>query len=189
MTDDTRHAVAKLSFLKTLPRKLERPMLLLSFAWFLVIIVELVALGAFIYRFSLDNQLQTLQTKIKQEQAIVVYQKDSESKYRNLQDRLALISSVSKATIGNLKIFNDIIALTPNGLTLNNFTLSEGKIQLEGNTNSVFTLSNFIDQLKAYPLIGSVSLDKIQNDTANSTITVGITVALKGQGGTNALSN
>jgi Tfp pilus assembly protein PilN len=155
----------------------------------LVIIVELVALGAFIYRFSLDNQLQTLQTKIKQEQAIVAYQKDSESKYRNLQDRLALISSVSKATAGNLKIFNDIIALTPNGLTLNNFTLSEGKIQLEGNTNSVFILSNFIDQLKAYPLIESVSLDKIQNDTTNSTITVGITVTLKGQGGTNALSN
>ena len=42
MTDDTRHAVAKPSFLKTLPRKLERPMLLLSFAWFLVIITELV---------------------------------------------------------------------------------------------------------------------------------------------------
>jgi voltage-gated potassium channel len=42
MTDDTRHVVAKPSFLKTLPRKLERPMLLLSFIWFLVIITELV---------------------------------------------------------------------------------------------------------------------------------------------------
>jgi voltage-gated potassium channel len=42
MTDDTRHAVAKPSFLKMLPRKLERPMLLLSFVWFLVIITELV---------------------------------------------------------------------------------------------------------------------------------------------------
>jgi voltage-gated potassium channel len=41
MTDDTRHTVAKPSFFKTLPRKLERPMLLLSFAWFLVIITEL----------------------------------------------------------------------------------------------------------------------------------------------------
>ena len=36
------HVVAKPSFLKTLPRKLERPMLLLSFVWFLVIITELV---------------------------------------------------------------------------------------------------------------------------------------------------
>ena len=42
MADDARHAVPKLSLLKTLPRKLERPMLLLSFVWFLVIITELV---------------------------------------------------------------------------------------------------------------------------------------------------
>ena len=42
MTDAPRHVVAKPNFLKTLPRKLERPMLLLSFVWFLVIITELV---------------------------------------------------------------------------------------------------------------------------------------------------
>jgi voltage-gated potassium channel len=42
MTDAARHVVAKPSFVKTLPRKLERPMLLLSFVWFLVIITELV---------------------------------------------------------------------------------------------------------------------------------------------------
>ena len=38
----TRHIVAKPSFLQALPRKLERPMLLLYFVWFLVIITELV---------------------------------------------------------------------------------------------------------------------------------------------------
>ena len=42
MTDGTSRVVARPSFLKTLPRKLERPMLLLSFVWFLVIITELV---------------------------------------------------------------------------------------------------------------------------------------------------
>jgi len=38
----THHVVAKPGFLKTLTRKLERPMLLLSFVWFLIIITELV---------------------------------------------------------------------------------------------------------------------------------------------------
>ena len=42
MTDAPRHVAAKPSSLKTLPRKLERPMLFLSFVWFLVIITELV---------------------------------------------------------------------------------------------------------------------------------------------------
>lgn len=42
MTDDAHHVAAKPGLLKTLPRKLERPMLLLSFVWFILIITELV---------------------------------------------------------------------------------------------------------------------------------------------------
>src|ERR1035437_3872943 len=114
----------------------------------LVIVVELVALGAFLYRFSLDNQLQDLTTKIKQEQAIVVYQKNSESNYRNLQDRLTLISTISKDSANNLKTFKDIISLAPSGLTFKMFDSSNDKAQLEANVNSVTVLSNFIDKLK-----------------------------------------
>jgi hypothetical protein len=43
MTDNTHPVGAKPSFLTTLPRKLERPMLLLSFVWFLVIIIPAVS--------------------------------------------------------------------------------------------------------------------------------------------------
>jgi Tfp pilus assembly protein PilN len=155
----------------------------------LVIVVELVALGAFLYRFSLDNQLQDLRTKIKQEQAIVVYQKGSESKYRNLQDRLALISLVSKDSGKDLKIFKDIVALAPKGLTFKILDLSAERAQMEASVNSVASLSSFIDKLKAYPSVDNVSLDKIQNDTTTATITIGISVNFKKQGGTNALTN
>lgn len=155
----------------------------------LVIVVELVALGAFLYRFSLDNQLQDLRTKIKQEQAIVAYQKDSESKYRNLQDRLTLISLVSKDSGKNLKTFKDIVALAPNGLTFKILDLSTEKAQMEASVNSVVVLSSFVDKLKAYPSVESISIDKIQNDTATATITVGISVNFKKQGGINALTN
>jgi Tfp pilus assembly protein PilN len=155
----------------------------------LVIIVELVALGAFIYRFSLDNQLQDLRTKIKQEQSIVAYQKTSEAKYRNLQDRLTLISSISKESAKDLKSFKDIVALAPTGLTFKTINQSEEKVQMDASVDSVTLLSEFIDRLKAYPSMESVSLDKIQNDTSNATITVGITATYKGQGGINAPAN
>ena len=42
MTNDIYRGVTKPSFLATLPRKLERPMLFLSFVWFLIVITELV---------------------------------------------------------------------------------------------------------------------------------------------------
>jgi Tfp pilus assembly protein PilN len=155
----------------------------------LVILVELVALGAFLYRFSLDNQLQDLRTKVKQQQAIVAYQSASESKYRNLQDRLTLISSVSKNSIQDLKIFKDIIALAPGGFTFTTLDLTVEQAHIEASVNSVSALSDFINKLKAYSSINSVSLDKIQNDTAKGTITAGITANFKGQGGVNAITN
>jgi Tfp pilus assembly protein PilN len=161
----------------------------LTFGRALVIIVELVALGAFLYRFSLDNQLQDLRTKIKQEQAIVVYQKASEDKYRNLQERLSLISTVSKNSTLQVKIFKDVIALAPSGFSFKTLDLATDKIHLEATANSVLALSSFTEKLKKYPLIESVSLDKIQNNTSDSTITIGITAILKKQGGKNAITN
>lgn len=155
----------------------------------LVILVEIVALGAFLYRFSLDNQLQDLRTKIKQEQAIVIYQKDSENKYRNLQDRLAVVSSFSSSSNKDLKIFQDIVTFAPSGLTFKVIDLSEEKLQIEATVNTVSSLSSFIDNLKAYSPIDTVSLDKIENNTSNATIAVGITATFKKQGGKNALSN
>ncbi len=43
MTDHIRQVVTRSSFIRALPAKLDRPMLFLSFVWFLVIITELVA--------------------------------------------------------------------------------------------------------------------------------------------------
>jgi voltage-gated potassium channel len=40
--DDPHHAVANPTFLKVLLRRIERPMLILSFIWFLVVVAELV---------------------------------------------------------------------------------------------------------------------------------------------------
>ena len=55
----------------------------------LIIIVEIIALSAFIYRFILDNELRDINSKIKQEQEILSTQAQKEATYRNLQDRLS----------------------------------------------------------------------------------------------------
>ena len=154
----------------------------------LVITVELVALAAFLYRFTLDNQLANLRTTIKQEQAIVAYQKQSEDTYRNLQNRLAVASSYSQSAGNSVKIFKDVISFAPNGLTFTTVGLSSGGINIEANVDSVIPLSVFIDKLRSYPPIDTVSLDKIESKTASDIISVSISTTFKG-GGTNAISN
>lgn len=145
----------------------------------LVILTEIVALSAFIYRFSLDRQLIDLHSKITQEQAIVNYLKDNEEKYRNLQDRLATAANYSTLGINRLKIFNDIVGFTPTGMSFNNLSLYENRIRIDANVDSVSSLSIFVNSLKNYPAIDTVSIDKIENKPSSAVITISITALLK----------
>lgn len=155
----------------------------------LVIVVELAALAAFLYRFTLDNQLENLHTKIKQEQAIVAFQKNSEDTYRNLQNRLSIASSYSKSAEISEKILKDIVSFAPNGMTFTTIDFSSDGVRIEANVDSVTPLSYFINKLKSYSLIDTVSLDKIESKTSGSVITVGISTTFKTQKGANAVSN
>lgn len=144
-----------------------------------VVITEVIALSAFLYRFSLDRQLIDTHSKIKQEQAILNYSKVSEDKYRNLQDRINIASQFSKLEENEVKTLKDIISLAPSGVSFNNLTINGDKIKINISVNIISQLGTFTDSLKSYPSINSVSIDSIENQTTNSLITVGITGSLK----------
>lgn len=148
----------------------------------LIISVELVALLAFLYRFSLDAQLQDLNTQIKQRQTIVAFQQKNEDNYRNLQERLKLISDTSKSGTQIIKTYYDIVGFAPSGMTFNSISLLGNTITIEANINSITPLGIFTNNLKKYPAIESVSIDKIQNNTLNSSITTSISIILRKKG-------
>ncbi len=144
-----------------------------------VIATELIALSAFLYRFSLDRQLIDLHSKIKQEQLVVAYLKDNEETYRNLQERLSLASDFSKKGIAPVKILGDLINFTPTGISFNEITIQEDRIRINANSTLVSALSDFTKSLKAYSKTSSVIVDKIENKSSSASITVSITTLLK----------
>lgn len=145
----------------------------------LVIVTEVVALSAFIYRFSLDRQLIDLHSKITQEQAIVNYLKDNEKTYRNLQDRLSIATTYSTLAVSRFKIFHDIAGFAPVGMSFNNLALYEDRVRVDANADSVSSLSIFVNSIKNYPEIDSVSIDKIANKASSAVITITLTAMLK----------
>lgn len=144
-----------------------------------VILTELVALSAFLYRFSLDRKLIDLHGKIKQEQTVVRFLKKNEDKYRNLQDRLLLISDFSRKGKEKVQLFKDIVDLAPKETTFNNFSLYNDRVSIVANMQSSSFLTSFVNKLKNYPNISSISIDKIENKPQNALITVSITAMLK----------
>ena len=153
----------------------------LSFGRLLIILVEIVAFSAFIYRFVLDRQIIDLNDKIKNEQAIIESSKAQETTYRNLHERLATAKAVT--TTGNVtpKIVKEIVAKTPPEITYNGINISPNKMDLDVNVTSFPALTAYLKILKEYPEVTSVMITGIDNSSGGSFINVTLTATLKGR--------
>lgn len=129
----------------------------------IVIITELVAMIVFVYRFSLDEKLIDLHSLIKQKQNIVSVLKNDESKYRNLQDRIALASTFSEKGTKTNQTIASIIKLIPGRVNISNLILNKDQISMNVDVASVSSLAIFIDSLKNYSGIKSINIDSIEN--------------------------
>lgn len=146
-----------------------------------VIATEAVALSAFLYRFSLDQQLIDLNDKIIQKQALVKLLKNNEDIYRNLQDRLTAASQLTKNGKDIVDLTNNIITFPSTDLNINNLFISSNQIKIDANVQSVSNLTNFVNSLKNNNKISSVSIDKIENRITSGIIVVSITATVKNE--------
>ena len=143
----------------------------------IVIITEVVAVAAFIYRFSLDDSLVNLHSAIKQQQNIVSILKNDENKYRNLQDRIALAATFSAKGIKTNQVIMDILKLIPSQMIINSFILNKDKISISVDLIATASLEELVNSLKSYPGIKSISVDNIENTPSG--LSVDISTILK----------
>lgn len=146
----------------------------LTIGRFLIILTEVIALSAFLYRFSLDRRLIDLHSKIKQEELVVKALKNNEDKYRNLQDRLALASKSLNIGTQKIKIFQDILGFAPAGLNISNLVMYENNFTINAVAQNTSILNIFTTSLKTYPKIQKLNLDSIQIKPAS-----GLTVSFR----------
>lgn len=148
---------------------------------FIVIIIEVIALSAFIYRFGIDKQLIDYNDRIIQEQNIVNLLKKQESSYKNLQERLDLSKNIMFYQAQNIQIYNNIENLIPPDMDIQTFVFNFNNIRLVASSQSPKSISNFISNLKNYSEIKSVSIDNIQNQTSQTNINITLTIYLKNE--------
>lgn len=151
-----------------------------------IVLTEIIALSAFAYRFFLDRQLIDLHTKIKQEQAIISFSKESEDKYRNIQDRLTIAKRFSQLGTDEVKVLSDVLSFVPNGVIISNLTTSDTVVKITANFNQISELRTFVDSLKSYQNTSNVNISKIENIPSTSLITANITATLKPNKNSNA---
>lgn len=145
----------------------------------LIILVEIVALGTFLYRFDLDMKIVDLHDKIKGQSTVVAAFANNEKNFRDIQDRLELVKRYDAIGSTTSSIFKDVTKLGEGKLTFRNLTVTSENVKIEAQAPSAATLSQFASALKTHPAVTAVTIDKVDNSTVNSLITVTITATLK----------
>jgi hypothetical protein len=151
---------------------------ILSVGRLIVIITEIIAIAAFIYRFSLDEKLVDLHSSIKKQQNIVSALKNDEDKFRNIQSRIALASTFSEKGIKTNQTYSDIASLIPSQIVVHSLVLNGDSVSVDADVASISSLSNFVDSLKSYPNAKSTSIDNIENNPSTG-LSAKVTILLK----------
>lgn len=151
---------------KTRPQNLDNVLMkwVVNVGRMVILITELIALGALFYRFLIDRQIIDLHDLIKKEQLFVSAQQNQEKEYRSIQNRLSVINEAKKETDLKLKIMNDILQASEDGVfSASNLSINQNIITVDGNTASVFTINNFIEVLKKYPEVNTIGIGEINS--------------------------
>lgn len=148
----------------------------LSAGRLIIILTEIVALSAFLYRFSLDRNLIDLNDKIKNEETILKYLQKNEEKFRNIQERLSSIDKFSNMALLTTSTLNGFIASLPPDMSFKDIQYNNKKLDMTGSVPTASSLSNFVKTLKTDPGIKSVRLGRIENKISNSTIVFSISI-------------
>lgn len=144
----------------------------------IVIVTEIIALSAFLYRFSLDRKIVDLKDEIEQKQLIVEGFENEEVQFRNLQDRINAAKRLDAKSAETTSLLHQIVELATGRIRFNSLSVTEDVIRIDGETPSTAQLNYFIKQLKQHPKVKRVSLDKLDNKTSRSTIEIGVSAYL-----------
>ncbi len=155
---------------------------LLSTGKYFVIVVELLVVGGFVYRFSLDAKLQDLQDEINQQVPYIKSLQADEALIRQTQLQLTTIKESRHDDLNLPEVFKKIATLTPQNIKLINVTINKGDISgkttlsLVGTAINNYEVSYFVKALQKDPLFVDISLTNVSLEKSLINFTINGTV-------------
>ena len=129
----------------------------------IVIVTEMVVMGAFLSRFWLDAQNSNLNNAIKVKSAQISAQANLENQFRGVQTKLEVFNQLDKdRKISDLT--GKIIGKVPASITLSGIRIGEGTINVRGTSYSDYDIAQFIVNLGGEPF-KRVELTQISSST------------------------
>jgi len=152
----------------------------------ILVLVELVVIGAFFSRFWLDRKNSDLSDSLRQKRAILESTLEFEGEFRNLQKRFSDASLALSKEEDLFYPLNTIANSLPSGVTLKSFSFSQKEEStIASLTISIFSergLSSFIAQLLRDERVDSVRVGSIRKEKIATGIEIGMIINFKTDG-------
>jgi len=136
----------------------------ITYGRYIMIGTEIVVLLAFISRFSLDRKLTDLKDEITQKQAIIEANSSFENDVRTLQNKLAMVKTLTASPVSSLDILTLFETLLPSGVYLQSFDLSKDLLTVQATAGSTYAFSQFIANLQAAKSLTAIDIGDIKRD-------------------------
>ncbi len=137
----------------------------------IVIVTEMIVMGAFLSRFWLDAQNSDLNDAIKIKSAQISTQSDFEKEFRGIQKKLTIFKVLAQAAKPGDKV-SSVASRLPTDIVLSSVSVQDTSAQIKGLAGSEAGLAQFIANLKADSSIKSADLGSINSSEDNPSLTV-----------------
>jgi len=137
----------------------------------IVIITEMIVMGAFLSRFWLDARNSDLNDLIEVKSAQISSQSDFEKQFRGLQEKLNIVEEISKDNKFS-EILSRVSSKLPPDASFSSLSFQESSAQIKGVAGSEFAIMQFIANLDAEKLFKEVFLGSVSQSENNPALTI-----------------
>lgn len=139
---------------------------------FIVIITEIVVVGAFLSRFWLDARISDLNDLIRQKQAVIAASSDFEKDFRNTQKQLGIFTSLTEDGGAASKTLETVSSLLPNDVYVTNFSFAVSEARIKAIAPSEQTIAQFIANLESADIFKEAVLTQLDSSEDNADLLV-----------------
>ena len=138
----------------------------LVFGKWAVILTQLVVMGAFLYRFSLDRNLTDLRKSIASNASVIKSYEQVERDFILAQKQVnqAKLALSSQETL--LKVLANLEKITPRDVWYDRVTLSPSTLALTAYAASLSSFGQFLTMVQTDPLFKGIRIDSIESSSA-----------------------
>jgi Tfp pilus assembly protein PilN len=132
-----------------------------TYGRYIMITTELIVLLAFASRFSLDRKLTDLKENISQKQEILEVNVELEKDIREVQDKLALVSSLLKDQSGPIDTLILVQTLMPTGTYLDTLSIEKNKLHSSITADSSDNFTSLLTNFSVSKNLSGVEIGKV----------------------------